>query len=100
MYYGNPILTTLLFGLPAAFLSIIIYTTCFSDILDAKDDEEENGQGMRQEDVCFGLIDSLAVICVPFQTQTTIKSATESVNKSLFSFRCHSVNLLFDCSQL
>lgn len=53
MYYGNPVLTILLFGLPSAFLSIIIYTTCFSDILDAKDDEEDNGEeGIN----CFNII--------------------------------------------
>jgi hypothetical protein len=41
MYYGNPILTLLLFGLPTAFLSIIIYASCFSDFLDAKEEDNE-----------------------------------------------------------
>ncbi|KAI1285377.1 hypothetical protein HDE_12052 [Halotydeus destructor] len=41
MYRGNPILTVILIGLPFAFLSIIIYTSCCTDILDAKDEDEE-----------------------------------------------------------
>ena len=40
MYRGNPLLTLLMFGLPLAFLSIIIYTSCCSDILDGKDGED------------------------------------------------------------
>ncbi|CAG2172397.1 unnamed protein product [Oppiella nova] len=55
MYYGNPVLTILLFGIPAGFLSIIIYTTCFSDILDAKDEdidenEEDDANYHEKED--------------------------------------------------
>jgi thioredoxin domain-containing protein 10 len=41
MYKGNPVLTLLLLGLPLAFFAIIIYTSCCSDILDAREDEEE-----------------------------------------------------------
>ena len=41
MYHGNPILTLLLFGLPLAFLSFIIYSACFADFMDAPDDDEE-----------------------------------------------------------
>ena len=40
MYHGNPILTLLMFGLPLSFLALIVYSTCFSDILEAPDDEE------------------------------------------------------------
>lgn len=41
MYQGNPVLTLLLFGLPGSFLAIIVYMTCCSDFIDAKDEEEE-----------------------------------------------------------
>ena len=40
MWMGNPILTMVLFGLPAGFLSLICYGICCPDILDADDDEE------------------------------------------------------------
>ena len=43
MWRGNPILTALLFGLPAGFLSLICYSICCQDIMDA-DDEEDEGQ--------------------------------------------------------
>lgn len=42
MWKGNPILTMLLFGLPAGFLSLICYGICCPDILDADDEEDEN----------------------------------------------------------
>lgn len=42
MWRGNPVLTTVLFGLPLGFLSLILYSICCSDILDA--DEEEEGK--------------------------------------------------------
>lgn len=41
MWKGNPVLTTVLFGLPLGFLSLILYSICCSDILDAEEDEEE-----------------------------------------------------------
>jgi len=41
MYKGNPVLTILLLGLPIGFLSIIVYTSCCSDILDARDEDDE-----------------------------------------------------------
>lgn len=40
MYRGNPVLTLVLFGLPLGFLSLILYSICCSDILDA---DEEDG---------------------------------------------------------
>lgn len=40
MWMGNPILTIVLFGLPAGFLSLICYGIFCPDILDADDDEE------------------------------------------------------------
>lgn len=42
MWKGNPILTMLLFGVPASFLSLICYGICCPDILDADDEEEEH----------------------------------------------------------
>ncbi|XP_006612399.1 protein disulfide-isomerase TMX3 isoform X1 [Apis dorsata] len=42
MWMGNPILTMVLFGLPAGFLSLICYGICCPDILDADDDEEDH----------------------------------------------------------
>lgn len=47
MYSGNPILTLLLFGLPTAFLSIIIYASCFSDFLDAKEEDNEEEEELE-----------------------------------------------------
>ncbi|XP_044767104.1 protein disulfide-isomerase TMX3 [Coccinella septempunctata] len=41
MWRGNPVLTTVLFGLPLGFLSLILYSICCADILDADEDEEE-----------------------------------------------------------
>jgi hypothetical protein len=41
MYHANPILTLLMFGLPLAFLSFIIYSAFFADFIDAPDDDEE-----------------------------------------------------------
>ncbi|KAG5871596.1 hypothetical protein JTB14_010721 [Gonioctena quinquepunctata] len=40
MWRGNPVLTTVLFGLPLSFLSFILYSICCANILDADDDEE------------------------------------------------------------
>lgn len=41
MWRGNPVLTTVLFGLPLGFLSLILYSMCCQDILDAEDEETE-----------------------------------------------------------
>lgn len=43
MWNGNPVLTTVLFGLPLGFLSLILYSICCADILDAEEDEEGKG---------------------------------------------------------
>lgn len=40
MWAGNPVLTIVLFGLPLGFLSLILYSICCADILDADDDTE------------------------------------------------------------
>ncbi|XP_026668058.1 protein disulfide-isomerase TMX3 isoform X8 [Ceratina calcarata] len=41
LWKSDPILTMVLFGLPAGFLSLICYGTCVPDILDADDDEDD-----------------------------------------------------------
>jgi hypothetical protein len=41
MWQGNPALTAVLFGLPIGFLSLICYSICCADIMDAEDEEEE-----------------------------------------------------------
>ncbi|XP_021924903.1 protein disulfide-isomerase TMX3 isoform X2 [Zootermopsis nevadensis] len=40
MWYGNPVLTAVLFGLPLGFLSLICYSICCADIMDANDEED------------------------------------------------------------
>ncbi|XP_071545582.1 protein disulfide-isomerase TMX3 isoform X2 [Panulirus ornatus] len=47
MWQGNPVLTSVLFGLPLGFLSLICYSIWCSDILDA--DEEEEDQHEKKE---------------------------------------------------
>ncbi|GBM39110.1 Protein disulfide-isomerase TMX3 [Araneus ventricosus] len=42
MWRGNPVLTTVLLGLPLGLFSIICYTTCCTDILEAGDEEDES----------------------------------------------------------
>ncbi|XP_059489335.1 protein disulfide-isomerase TMX3 [Neocloeon triangulifer] len=41
MWMGNPVLTSVLFGLPLGFLSLICYSICCADIMDADEEEEE-----------------------------------------------------------
>ncbi|XP_050675215.1 protein disulfide-isomerase TMX3-like isoform X2 [Leptidea sinapis] len=48
MWKGNPILTTLVFGLPLGFLSLLCYSICCADILDA--DEEEISESHEKKD--------------------------------------------------
>ncbi|CAG4947443.1 unnamed protein product [Parnassius apollo] len=42
MWRGNPVLTALVFGLPLGFLSLIFYSICCTDILDAEEQEPES----------------------------------------------------------
>jgi thioredoxin domain-containing protein 10 len=44
MWAGNPILTTVIFGLPLGFLSLIFYSVCCADFMDAP--EEEDGESV------------------------------------------------------
>ncbi|XP_017778082.1 PREDICTED: protein disulfide-isomerase TMX3 [Nicrophorus vespilloides] len=48
MWRGNPVLTTVLFGLPFGFLSLILYSICCSDILDADEEEDEDSHEKRE----------------------------------------------------
>lgn len=49
MWHGNPVLTAVLFGLPLGFLTLICYSICCSDIMDADDDEEEDVTHEKKE---------------------------------------------------
>jgi len=42
MWMGNPVLTSVIFGLPLGFLSLILYSIFCGDCLVATDDEEEH----------------------------------------------------------
>jgi thioredoxin domain-containing protein 10 len=42
MWMGNPVLTSVLFGLPLGFFSLICYSVCCADIMDAEDEETGN----------------------------------------------------------
>jgi len=55
MYKGNPILTLLIFGLPLSFLSVILYSSCCSDILDAPEeiDSEIDEEGTSSRLLSF-----------------------------------------------
>nr|CAD7411860.1 unnamed protein product [Timema poppensis] len=44
MWQGNPVLTAVLFGLPMGFLSLICYSICCADIMDADEEDEERGR--------------------------------------------------------
>ncbi|XP_043287811.1 protein disulfide-isomerase TMX3 isoform X2 [Venturia canescens] len=51
MWKGNPVVTVVVFGLPALFLSLICYGICCPDFLDAGEDEdgETNGSHMKRD---------------------------------------------------
>lgn len=44
MWYGNPVLTSVIIGLPLGFLSLICYSMWCADIMDASEDEQSNSQ--------------------------------------------------------
>lgn len=56
MWRGNPTLTSVLFGLPLGFLSLIMYSMFCSDILDANDDEENEGKFYSFEANQFNIV--------------------------------------------
>lgn len=43
IWMSNPAVASVLFGLPLGFLLLICYSTCCTDIMDASDDEEDQG---------------------------------------------------------
>jgi len=49
MWRGNPVLTALLLGLPLGFLSLIFYSICCADIMDADEEEEEEDEDYNHE---------------------------------------------------
>ncbi|XP_065213681.1 protein disulfide-isomerase TMX3 [Planococcus citri] len=48
MWKGNPVLTAVVFGLPLGFLSLICYSICCADILDADDEECDDGHEKKE----------------------------------------------------
>lgn len=42
MWYGNPVLTTVIIGLPLGFLSLICYSMWCADIMDAAEEDNSN----------------------------------------------------------
>jgi len=49
MWRGNPVLTAVLLGLPLGFLSLIFYSICCADIMDAEEEEEEGDEDIYHE---------------------------------------------------
>lgn len=49
MWRGNPVLTSVIFGLPLGFLSLIMYSICCSDILDASDEADEEDEDAHEK---------------------------------------------------
>lgn len=43
IWINNPAVASVLFGLPLGFLLLICYSTCCTDIMDASDDEDDEG---------------------------------------------------------
>lgn len=69
MYKGNPILTVLVFGLPMIFLSIIIYSSCCSDVFEARDeeeDEDDEGKILNCYKTTIKIINTRFIIIFPF----------------------------------
>ncbi|KAL4707707.1 hypothetical protein ACJJTC_014888 [Scirpophaga incertulas] len=50
MWHGNPVLTSLVFGLPLGFLSLLCYSVCCADILDADEEEDEERDTHEKKD--------------------------------------------------
>lgn len=48
IWRGNPVLTTVLFGLPLGFLSLIVYSICCADIMDAEEEDEQDDHEKRE----------------------------------------------------
>ncbi|XKL63256.1 hypothetical protein PGB90_005620 [Kerria lacca] len=50
MWKGNPVLTAVIFGLPAGFLVLICYSIHCADILDAEDDDLDDDSGHEKKE--------------------------------------------------
>ena len=50
MWRGNPALTAVLFGLPLGFFSLICYSICCADIMDAEE-EDDDGDDLGKPDL-------------------------------------------------
>lgn len=50
MWLGNPVLTSVLFGLPLGFLALILYSIFCADILDAPDDDDDDDDGHEKKE--------------------------------------------------
>nr|CAD7570484.1 unnamed protein product [Timema californicum] len=68
MWQGNPVLTAVLFGLPMGFLSLICYSICCADIMDA--DEEDEG-------LCVAIIFVSAVLLITGVGQILIRKIVD-----------------------
>lgn len=53
MWKGNPVLTTVIFGLPSGFLLLICYSIHCTDILDADEDDGDDGETPTFESSSF-----------------------------------------------
>ena len=49
MWRGNPVLTAVLLGLPLGFLSLIFYSICCADIMDAEEEDEEDEELLHEK---------------------------------------------------
>lgn len=49
MWKGNPALTAVLFGLPLGFFSLICYSICCADIMDAEEEDEDDGEFIQKD---------------------------------------------------
>lgn len=50
MWYGNPVLTSVIIGLPLGFLSLICYSMWCADIMDASEDEQSNFRNIGERE--------------------------------------------------
>lgn len=48
MWRGNPVLTTVIFGLPLGFLFLILYSVCCGDCLVTEEFDDNNGHEKKE----------------------------------------------------
>lgn len=49
MYRSSPVLTVIIFLVPMGFFSAILYLTCCADLLDASEEEDEDGEHEKND---------------------------------------------------